>query len=76
MGSRFFGTKPQEINCRVFALITIFAICFFPLPSLVLLLAIVLSWLPKLFTLIEKLVAITSLLYYNFINTHSNANLR
>jgi hypothetical protein len=46
----------SELNCekqvaRVFVSIIIFVICFFPLPSLVLLLAIDLSWLPKLSTI-------------------------
>jgi hypothetical protein len=60
---------------RVFALITIFAICFFPLTSLVLLVTIILSWLPKLSALVEQLIVRrTTLPHSNFIYTHSNAN--
>jgi hypothetical protein len=49
-----------------------------PLPplSLVLLLAIILSWLPKLYTLIEKLIARkTYIPHSDFIKTCSNAIL-
>jgi hypothetical protein len=78
MRSRFLITKPWETNCHIFAFVTIIVICFFIfILSLVLLLAIVLDWLSKLSTLIEQLIArITYLSHSDFVNTHSNANLR
>jgi hypothetical protein len=66
----------KQIAC-VFALIIIFAIWFFPLPSLVLSLASDLSCLLKVSMLIEQLVVRkTTLPHSDFIYTCYNANSR
>jgi hypothetical protein len=74
-GIRFLGIKPWEINRRVFAFDYYFRFASSS-PPLVLLLAINLSWHPKVIRIDWATVGKkNSLLYSDLINTCSNANL-